>query len=181
MLQKIQPTRHFQIALEEDQKQKIRALEFEARPGTIVHCEIQTIKGNTCYKCGNEGHFIEDCLLYQNNPIQHHNPTTNYKHSYEPHSRLNSNNTDVLATITPTLNNLLEQLKQLSTTNTSSQSTSSHHKVIIAIQIDMDINFITANQNTIAMVITTDVNQTVKIPTVKHITVNTAKGIVSMK
>ena len=52
----------------------------------------------------------------------------NHKYSHAPHSRSNSNNTDILAPITQTLNNLLEQLKQLSTTNTSSHSTPSHHK-----------------------------------------------------
>ena len=94
----------------------------------MAHCDIQAIKGSICYKCGNEGHFIEDCPLHQNNPIQHHNSTPNHKHSYAPHSRWDSNNTDMLAPITQTLNNLLEQLKQLSTTNTSSHSTSSHCK-----------------------------------------------------
>ena len=41
----------FKIELEEDQKQKIRALDFETKLDTIAHCNIQAIKGNTCYKC----------------------------------------------------------------------------------------------------------------------------------
>ena len=73
-------------------------------------------------------HFIKDCPLHQSNPIQHHNPTTNHKHSYALHSRSNSNNTDMLTPITQTSNNLLEQLKQTSMTNTSSHSTPFHHK-----------------------------------------------------
>ena len=48
----------FKFALEEDQKQKIRALDFEVKPDTIAHCDIQAIKGNNCYKCGNEGHSL---------------------------------------------------------------------------------------------------------------------------
>ena len=72
----------FKFALEEDQNQKIRASDFETKPDRIAHCDIQAIKASTCYKCGNEGHFIKDCPCQQNNPIQHHNPTPNHKHSY---------------------------------------------------------------------------------------------------
>ena len=118
----------FKFALGEDQKQKIRALDFEVKPDTIEHCDIQAIKGNNCYKCGNEGHFIKNCLLLQNNATHHHNPTPHHKQSYAPHSKSNSNNTDMLAPITQTLSNLLDQLKQLSMTNTNSHSTSSQHK-----------------------------------------------------
>ena len=66
----------FKFALEEDQKQKIRALDFETKPDTIAHCDIQAIKGSNCYKCGNEGHFIKNCPLLQIMPhtitIPHH-------------------------------------------------------------------------------------------------------------
>ena len=87
----------------------------------------------------------------------------------------------MLAPITQTLNNLLEQLKQLSTINTSSRSTSSYQKMITTIQIDIDINIITGIQNTIAMVITTDANHTVKIHTIEHITVEKTIGQGSRK
>ena len=133
----------FKFALEEDQKQKIGALDFETKSDTIAHCDIQAIKGSTCYKCGNEVHFIKDCPLHQNNPIQHNNPKPNCKHSYAPHSRSNSNNTDMFAAITQTLNTLLDQLKQLSTTSTSSHSTSFCQGAITTIQTDININIIT--------------------------------------
>ena len=42
----------FKFALEEDQNKKIRALDFEAKPDTVAHCDTQAIKGNNCYKCG---------------------------------------------------------------------------------------------------------------------------------
>ena len=118
----------FKFALEEDQKQKIRALGFEVKPDTIAHCDIQAIKGNNCYKCGNEGHFIKNCPLLQNNATHHHNPTPHHKQPYAPYSESNNNSTDMLAPITQTLSNLLDQLQQLSMINTNSHSTSSHHK-----------------------------------------------------
>ena len=53
----------FTFALQEDEKQKIRALEFEDKSDTIAQCDVNAIKGNTCYKYGGEGHFIKDCPL----------------------------------------------------------------------------------------------------------------------
>ena len=119
----------FKFALGEGQKQKIRALDFEAKPETIAQHDIHAIKGKNCYKWGNGGHFIKDCPLLQNNATHHHNPTHNHKQSYAPQSRSNSNNTDVLAPITQILSNLLDQLKQLSMTNTNSHSTPSPQKI----------------------------------------------------
>ena len=117
----------FKFALDGDQKQRIRALDFEAKPGTIAHCDIQAIKGNNCYKCGNEGHFSKDFPILQNNATHHHNPILNHKQSYAPHIRSNSNNTDMLALITQTLSNMLDQLKQLSMTHTNSHSKHKYH------------------------------------------------------
>ena len=98
----------FKFALEEDQKQKIGALDFKYKPDTIAHCNIQAITGSSCYKSGNEGYFIKDCPLHQNNPMQPNDPTPNHKHSYAPHSRSNNNNTAMLASIIETLNNFFE-------------------------------------------------------------------------
>ena len=37
----------FTLALGEDQKQKVRALDFDTKPDTIAHCDINIIK-STC-------------------------------------------------------------------------------------------------------------------------------------
>ena len=79
----------------------------------------------------------------------------------------------MFAPTTQTLSNLLKQLKQLCTTNTKSHSTSTHHKGITTIQIDIDINIIKGTQNTKAMVIITETNHTVETHTTEHITVDT--------
>ena len=37
----------FTLALEEDQKRKVRALDFDTKPDTTAHCDINVIK-STC-------------------------------------------------------------------------------------------------------------------------------------
>ena len=52
------------LAIKEDQKQKIRELDFgNSTPETIAHCDVNAIKENGCYKCGSNDHYIKDCPL----------------------------------------------------------------------------------------------------------------------
>ena len=50
------------LAIKEDQKQKIRELDFgnSTPQETIVHCDVNAIKENGCYKCGSNDHYIKD-------------------------------------------------------------------------------------------------------------------------
>ena len=154
-------------------------MDFEVKPDTIAHCEIKDIKGKNCYKCGNEGHFIKNCPLLQNNTTQHHNPTPNHKQSYASHSESNSNNTEMLAPITQTLSNMQDQIKQLSMTNKTHIALPLMTKVITIIQTDININIIIGIQNT--RVITIETNHAVGKHTIEHITVDTTIGLGSMK
>ena len=48
----------FASALEEDQKQKIREIDFGTKGS---QCEVHAIKGRGCYECGQEDHLAKDC------------------------------------------------------------------------------------------------------------------------
>ena len=69
--------------LEEDQKQEVKALDFDTKPETIAHCDINVIK-STCYKCGKERHFIKDSPQHQQQSYSHH--TQNYTQQVTSHN-----------------------------------------------------------------------------------------------
>ena len=50
---------------QEDQKQKIRALDFGVAPHfettTTTNCSINAIRDKGCFKCGSEAYFVKDC------------------------------------------------------------------------------------------------------------------------
>ena len=55
----------FGFAIQADQKQKTRAIDFgeSSNTPTIAECDILAIKSNTCFKCGRDQHYIKDCPL----------------------------------------------------------------------------------------------------------------------
>ena len=56
------PFNIFQHALEDDNRQKVRAVDFgKPTSSNITQCDINGIRENKCYKCGKHGHFIKDC------------------------------------------------------------------------------------------------------------------------
>ena len=54
----------YRFALQEDQKQKIRELDFGSRSSQAsAQCDVNAIKCSGCYKCSRNDHFIKDCPL----------------------------------------------------------------------------------------------------------------------
>ena len=54
----------YRYAIQEDQRQKIRELDFgNGSSQSSAQCDINAIKGSGCYKCGSNDHFIKDCPL----------------------------------------------------------------------------------------------------------------------
>ena len=54
----------YRCAIKEDQRQKIRELDFgKSSSQASAQFDINAIKGSGCYKCGSNDHFIKDCPL----------------------------------------------------------------------------------------------------------------------
>ena len=102
----------FQHALEEDTRQKVRAVDFgEPTSSNITQCDINAIRDNKCYKCGKDGHFIKDCPLNQENS-QYHHSQNHHKGGYSPLSTNIPNSEYTLATLAKAVNDLSLLLKE---------------------------------------------------------------------
>ena len=57
----------FGNAIQEDQKQKIRVINFgvNSKQESVLNCNINAIREKDCFKCGSKGHFIKDCSFSQ--------------------------------------------------------------------------------------------------------------------
>ena len=96
----------FQHALEEDTRQKVRAVDFgEPTSSNITQCDINAIRDNKCYKCGKDGHFIKDCPLNQENS-QYCHSQNHHKGGYSPLNTNIPNSENTLATLAKAVNNL---------------------------------------------------------------------------
>ena len=110
----------FGHAIQEDQKQKIRALDFGMSPklDPILNCTASAIQGRACFKCGSEDHFIKDCpLSQQNNTV----PNGNYTgHRYD--TKLDSMTNKVMEPLTKLFTDFVAQLKLLTPSGQNSHS-----------------------------------------------------------
>ena len=111
----------FGFALREDQKQKIRELDFGKEE---THIDINAIKGKGCFKCGGEEHYIKDCPHSKDNG---HNDTGHSNPSNTPFKGQRFHRTQgdessieqTLQTLTSLVRTLIKQ---------STQSQHSHYK-----------------------------------------------------
>ena len=112
----------FQHALEEDTRQKVRAVDFgEATSSNITQWDINAIRDNKCYKCGKDGNFIKDCPLNQDHS-QYHHSQNHYKGGYSPLNTNESNSENTLATLAKTVNDLSLLLKEHTQNSFQSQN-----------------------------------------------------------
>ena len=118
----------FQHALEEDTRQKVRAVDFGEPTGSnITQCNINTIRDNRCYKCGKDGHFIKYCPLSQDKNSQYHHSQNYHKGGYSPLNTNEPNSENTLATLAKAVNDLSLLLKE----HTQSKITLSHTQQMI--------------------------------------------------
>ena len=110
----------FGHAIQEDQKQKIRPLDFAVSPKLdhILNCTTNAIQCKACFKCGSEDHFIKDCpLSQQDNMVQKGNYTD---HIYD--NKSDSMTDKVMEPLTRLFTGLLVQFKLLTLSGQSSHS-----------------------------------------------------------
>ena len=103
----------FQHGLEEDTRQKVRAVDFsEPTSSNITQCDINAIRENKCYKCGKDGHFIKECPSNQNQNSQYHHSQNHHKGGYSPLNTNEPNSENTLVTLVKAVNDLSLLLKE---------------------------------------------------------------------
>ena len=104
----------FGFALQEDNKQKIRELDFGKNETNI---DINAIKGKGCFKCGSEDHYIKNCPHNKDNGHNdngHNNPSNTQTKGYRFH-RAQGDESSIeqsLQTFTSLMKSVLKQINQ---------------------------------------------------------------------
>ena len=109
----------FSQAILEDQKQMLRALDFEIpRTDSIAHCEVNAIMSSSCYRCGSTSHLVREWPMPAEPPQApsnirvNHNGNTN---SINNNSSNNHNIQDALTAITQPLQALTNKIDKMHT------------------------------------------------------------------
>ena len=104
----------FGFALQEDQNQKIRELDFGKDE---THIDVNAIKGKGCFKCGSEDHYIKDCPHNKDNGHNDkgHNKYSNTQFQGQRFHRTQGNESSIeqsLQSLTSLMKSLLKQMHQ---------------------------------------------------------------------
>ena len=104
----------FDNAINEDHKQKIRAIDFkdQNKSSSIFNTEINAVGSGKCFRCNKEGHFAKYCLLNRDESKPQYN-----KYSSDPKTKGSENPTEQLSRV---VTDLAAQVKRLQTPSHSS-------------------------------------------------------------
>ena len=109
----------FSHAILEDQKQKLRALDFEIpRADSIGHCEVNAIRSLSCYRCGSTSHLVRECPMPAEPPQA---PANNRVNQNGNNNNTNNNSSnkgniqDALTAITRALQAVTQKIDKIHT------------------------------------------------------------------
>ena len=116
----------FGHAIHEEQKQKIRTLDFgvSSKRAPILNYTINAIKDKACFMCVSEGHFIKDCPLTQQENVTQKSKYTDLRIN----SSTKSTTDKVMEPLTRPFADLVEQLKLLTPSEYNPHSVHSDYK-----------------------------------------------------
>ena len=110
----------YRCAIQEDQRQKIRELDFGNSSSQVsAQCDINAIKGSGCYKCGSNDHFIKDCPLNRDNDKKDNSSTHGQQKHYNDYKSKSNDENSIeksIQAVTDLLRSLLKQNKPSHTT-----------------------------------------------------------------
>ena len=78
----------------------------------MTQCDSNAITDNRCYKCGKNGHFINDCPLNEDQNSQYHHSQNYHKGGYSPLNISEPNSGNTLATLAKAVNDLSLLLRE---------------------------------------------------------------------
>ena len=121
----------FSQAILEDQKQKLRALDFETPwADSIAHCEVNTIRSLSCYRCDSTSQLVRECPMPAEPPQAPSNNRVNQNgktNSINNNSSNNCNIQDALTAITQALQPLTNKIDNMHNSTQKSYHTNNYN------------------------------------------------------